>query len=480
MAKINRLAKIVSMWIALFPLTACSQSPVRNDRRQVAISGTQEPQCSISEAEREALLNLDYNSFDQSLPDGGWRKYQQCPLLTREIIDAYTAKHTSTLQKQQWDVLVWHSGQISGLAGDYPDAIAKMEQTFKPNEKPTDAFLWNPYARATIAFLKKDKPELILQRKLLARGSSPFNHLNLSKVDSFVRCFDSTYEVAYSGTCTPAETNIERIRSLAIPFNLKKPFAKDFFGIADFFKMKKVILVGEMHGTETTPELFGNIVSAVAEEKAKTLAVLEINQSSQASIDEFVKTGDESTLRKDPFFSREYQDGRSSKAMVALLNKLRKLPGVTVLCMDPMDGIQTMTGQERDTGMARFINTKRTGYDYTVVLSGNVHSSTAIGTPWDKTYRPMAYELKTMALDLETDQLLNVLIRYGKVDSWNCQGAEASSCTARYGKLVQTDYSEAVKFPSYLVWENQPVDGHTVSIFIRNATISFPFVKDSK
>lgn len=469
--KQNQITKLFALGIALFPMTACSQVPVKNEDRQLAISGSQELQCSISESDRESLLNLDYNSFDQSLPEGGWRKYQRCPLLTRELIDAYTAKHTDTLQKQQWDVLVWHSGQISGMAGDYADAIAKMEQTFKPNEKPTEAFLWNPYVRATIAFLKRDKPALIWQRKLLARGSSPFNHINLSRVDSFIRCFNSTYEIAYSGTCIPAETNIERIRSLAVPFDMNKPFSKEFFGISDFFAMKKVILVGEIHGTKTTPQLFGNIVEAVATEKSKTVVILEISQSSQSSIDEFLKTGDESILKKEPFFSRVLQDGRSSKAMVALLKKLAKLPNVKVLCMDPM-----IAGHERDTGMAAFINAKRVGYDHTIVLSGNLHSSTVIGTPWDKTYRPMGYQLKTLASDLGNDQLLNILVRYGKVDSWTCEGSDP--CTSHYGKPVQSDYSEAVKFPSYLVWENQPIDGHTASIFIRAAKISFPFVKD--
>jgi len=243
--------------------------------------------------------------------------------------------------------------------------------------------------------------------------------------------------------------------------------------------MKKVILVGEIHGTKTTLELFGTIVSAVADKKSKTLVILEITQISQAAIDEFIKTRDESILRKDPFFSRTYQDGRSSKAMVMLLKKLANLPNTTVLCMDPMVGIQTMTGQERDTAMANFINDKRVGYDHTLVLSGNIHSSITVGTPWEKDYRPMGYELKNMAKDLSPDQLMNVLVRYGKVDSWNCQGEDSLSCSAHYGKEFPTDYSKAVSFPSYLVWENELIDGHGATVFIRSAEISLPFVRGS-
>ena len=479
MPKLSYFAKVSFLLVAILPVAACAQSSIRISKRNGTVfSDNQNTECQISIQDREALLNLDYNSFDQSLPDGGWRKYQLCPLLTRELLDDYITKHQATLQKQEWDVLVWHSGQISAMAGDYTDAISKMKKTFKPMEKPTDAFLWNPYAKASIAFLEKDKARLLAERKKLTRGLSPFNRLNLRHVDAFIRCFESSYQAAYSiSGCKPGETNIERIRSLAVPLELTKPLPKDFFSITDFFKMKKVILVGEIHGTKTTPELFGQIVSAVVDEKTKTLVILEINQTSQPSIDEFIKTGDEAALKKDPFFSRTYQDGRSSQAMVALLKKLVKLPNTTVLCMDPMDGILTMTGQQRDTGMANFINSKRIGYDHTLVLSGNIHSSTTIGTPWDKAYRPMGYELKNLAKDLTSDQLFNILVRYGKVDSWNCQGADASSCSAHYGKQNPTDYSNAVNYPAYFVWENELTDGHAGTIFIRQAKISLPYVQ---
>jgi hypothetical protein len=467
---VRSLLKAFLLLIILLPLFACSQTPSKNE-------GLAPVSCSITDPEREALLNLDYNSFDQTLPDGGWRKYEKCLQLTRELIDAYTARHLTTLQKQQWDVLVWHSGQISALAGDYPDAISKMEMTLKPNEKPTDNFLWNPYVRGTVAFLKRDKAALMTERRLLARGASPFNHINLNKIDWFIRCFSSSYEIAYSGSCVPEETKADHIRSLAVPFDANRPFSSGNLGIGDLLAMKKVILVGEIHGTKQTPEIFGRLVEAVADEKAKTLVVLEIAQSSQPAIDQFLKSGDNSVLRKDPFFLRESQDGRSSKAMVALLQKLRKLPHLTVLCMDPAGGTKELTSQERDTAMAEFINEKRIGFDHTLVLSGNIHSAKTQGTPWDQTFRPMGYELVNMAKDLSSDQVFNILIRYGRGDSWHCEGKERAVCKAYYGAAIPSDYSKAVDVPFYFLWENRVVDGHTASIFIRSASVSVPFAR---
>ncbi len=66
-----------------------------------------------------------------------------------------------------------------------------------------------------------------------------------------------------------------------------------------------MILVGEIHGTQEVPKLFGNIVASIADQKSKIAVILEIYQNSQASIDEFLKTGDESVLKNDIFFSRQ-------------------------------------------------------------------------------------------------------------------------------------------------------------------------------
>jgi hypothetical protein len=478
----NVKPQIILQWalaaMVLVPLLACAGKSVA---KESASSGANEENCALSPDEREALLNLDYASFDQSLPNGGWRKFEACPRFTRDLLDAYITRHRDALEKQQWDVLVWHSGQISAEAGDSADAIAKMAQTLKPAEKPTDAFLWNPYAKATIAFLQKDRPALLAERQKMARGLSPFNRLNLHHVDAFIRCFDSTYRVAYSITdCQPSETNRERIRSLAVPFALDKPLPTEFFGLTDFFKMKKVIFVGEMHGTKATPALFAQIAAAVASPERPTLVALEIPQSSQAAIDAFLKSGDEAVLKADPFFTRADQDGRSSRAMVRLLKTLAKLPRTTVVAMDPMGASQTMTGAARDRAMAEFLNSKRAGFDHTLVLSGNVHSSFAVGTPLDPEYRPMALVFKELAKDLAPGDVFNVLVRYGKVDTWSCDSAEASSCRAHYGKEMTNDeYATAVPDPGYFVWEGEERDGHVASIFVRTSGLSKPFVSKS-
>lgn len=459
----------------LSSLAACAHAMPESSSFSADLIAPQDSTCAISDSEREALLASDYRSFDQSLPNGGWRKYDKCHSLIRELIDAYVVRHQNTLEKWQKNVLVWHSGQISAMANETSDAIAKMNQTLKPDEKPTDAFLWNPYVKATVAFLLKNRVSLIQERSALARGDSPYNRLNLRIVDSFIRCFDSSYEKAYSSNCTPPETNVDRIRSLASPLDLNKPANDDPFSLANFFKGKKIILIGEVHGTNNVPELFGDMVSAVVDNNSKTLVALELPQSAQANIDVFLKTGNDDVLRNEPFFAQGLRDGRSSQAMVALLRRLSKMPNTKVLCID-VDH-PASSSQERDTGMAVAINANRVGFDRTLVLTGNIHSRTSVGTPWDENFRPMGYELKTLAKDLGTNDLLNILVRYGKLDSWHCEaGSGQQECKIWRGKHLSTDYSNAVGYEQYFLLENPNVDSHNATIFLRSATPSLPFL----
>ena len=127
--------------------------------------------------------------------------------------------------------------------------------------------------------------------------------------------------------------------------------------------------------------------------------------------------------------------------------------------------------------MASFINLHRVGYDHILVLSGNIHSSTSFGTHWDKDYRPMGYELKSMAKDLSDNDVLNILVRYEIVNAWNCQGSDKSGCKAYYGKAIPSDYSNALPVESYFISEGESVDGHNGSVFVRTSKASFPLVK---
>ncbi|HYC67900.1 hypothetical protein [Brevundimonas sp.] len=91
---------------------------------------------------------------------------------------------------------------------------------------------------------------------------------------------------------------------------------------------QRVIVIGEMHGTAETPAAFAEIVCAAAERGPVTVA-LELPQGMQPSLDAFLAAPDAAAalaaLEGSPFLDPAMNDGRSSEAMLAMLNSVREL-----------------------------------------------------------------------------------------------------------------------------------------------------------
>ena len=135
----------------------------------------------------------------------------------------------------------------------------------------------------------------------------------------------------------------------------------------------KVVIIGEMHGTTESPNFILALARMLVQNKKSVLIALEIPGSSQSATDEFVLNGQPDVLAQDNFFKRDYQDGRSSQAMVAMLTGLRTLPSVHVYDFDT--GPRVSDGADRDLKMAKNLveQIQKAKPDITLVLTGNIH-----------------------------------------------------------------------------------------------------------
>jgi hypothetical protein len=182
------------------------------------------PDECLAQQERERLLALDENAFDQDLSGsgGGWRVVAAktgCEMVAAELIRDYRERHTSS-----GTTLYWHEGQMRASVNDYTTAIALFEQSRKPREQ--DLAGWNEYVDASVAFLKRDKPALIQARNALSAVKSPAGvdlkdgvfeipnnsgqpfsmrwPANIDVVDGLIKCFERSYRDAYGdATCRP-------------------------------------------------------------------------------------------------------------------------------------------------------------------------------------------------------------------------------------------------------------------------------------
>ncbi|MEM9572084.1 MAG: hypothetical protein AAF996_11500 [Pseudomonadota bacterium] len=159
----------------------------------------------------EALLALDYWTFDQD-PEQGVRSVYtkpECQLASAEIYQTYHQRlrdkgepvivdleqGTYTISETgELTSLYWHEGQIRAGIGQIDHAIDLFEKSFKPKDR--DRHGWNEYARATIAFLRQNKEELLRERAALAEKVDK-NDINLGAVDGLIACFGRSYKEAY-------------------------------------------------------------------------------------------------------------------------------------------------------------------------------------------------------------------------------------------------------------------------------------------
>ena len=87
-----------------------------------------------------------------------------------------------------------------------------------------------------------------------------------------------------------------------------------------------IVLFGEIHGTEESPAFFGDAACAALARGAAVTAALEIPREERARIDAFLASAgtpdDRRALLAGAFWRRGYQDGRSSRATAAFLDRL--------------------------------------------------------------------------------------------------------------------------------------------------------------
>ena len=178
--------------------------------------------------------------------------------------------------------------------------------------------------------------------------------------------------------------------------------------------------------------MFGEAVCGAA---ALGLAVevgLEIPVSEQARLDAYMSSRGEArdmkALVDSPFWSREYQDGRSSQAMAALIERLRGLraSGLAIgLFVFDLDAGEDMS--RRDERMAaRIVEHVRAHVGaVTMVLTGEVHAWTTQGAPWNPDLLPMGLHIERAGIDVRS---LGRATPAGT--AWICTTALAADCAA--------------------------------------------------
>lgn len=176
----------------------------------VALALSLNPSTADCRYDRERLLSLSEDAFDQDLK-GGWRAVaddQGCQVIAADLLRDYRRTHHSSSS-----ILFWHEGQLRAQAGQARLAVPLL---LRAKFKEPDAFGWNFYVDGTVAFLRHDRKSLAAARAHLASMPRPrdFKPMgpdgkpvkitwppNLEVLDGLIRCFRQSYWSAYGPMC---------------------------------------------------------------------------------------------------------------------------------------------------------------------------------------------------------------------------------------------------------------------------------------
>jgi hypothetical protein len=191
-----------------------------------------------------------------------------------------------------------------------------------------------------------------------------------------------------------------------------------------------MILLGELHGLKAAPAFAIDLACRLAATGKPVLLALEIPRQEQGRIDVFLRSNggpsNEAALLDGPFWRRDFQDGRSSQARVALLDAARVLRAsrvpIRVIAVDDAE----IPGPARDSVMASELLATRKPGETVVFLVGDLHARTKPGAPWNRNIiwsgvRLRAQEPKLVSLDN----------RYLGGEAWLCLGNSPSDCGIR-------------------------------------------------
>lgn len=174
-----------------------------------------------------------------------------------------------------------------------------------------------------------------------------------------------------------------------------------------------IVLLGEIHGTDQCPAVVSTLVCRALQLGLRVNVGLEIPIEEQPRIDRYLSSAgtkrDRDSLLAGEFWQRSYQDGRSSQAMVRLIESLRQITSDTTSALRVLaiDGPDRPEG--RDSFMANRLVTAHSEWQpaFTIALTGNIHNRLITGSHFDPDYQPMGYdvwlqspEFEVFALDL--------------------------------------------------------------------------------
>ncbi len=205
---------------------------------------------------------------------------------------------------------------------------------------------------------------------------------------------------------TPPVTRDWEIEDGGMPFAGTGPCGQPVAGLGPLSKPGLTILVGEQLGTREVPAAVGNMACELAQVGRTVLLGVAMPRTEQEAGDAFVRSegqyDDLEALLAGSFWRQVPRDGRSSRALVVLLERVRRWRAggldIQPIAYDAPD----TKGNTREEAMAELLLKHRRERPQAtlLVLGGNYHVRSQDGAPWSRFFEPLGYRLVRKGLPL--------------------------------------------------------------------------------
>lgn len=241
-------------------------------------------------------------------------------------------------------------------------------------------------------------------------------------------------------------------------FELQELNSSDF---QKFISQKKIIAIGEVHGTTEVPQFLFDLVKVIRQQGEPVTVALEIDDIYQKDIDRYMKDGDFTKLLDLEYFKTA--DGRASVAIGDLIKGLRSMKDVRILCFDVPSGSPWQT---RDSLMGVNLSQNYNG-ERMVVFTGNLHANLKEGY-WRPEFKSAIWHFnKNSRLN---DSLLSLETYFGGGTIWNCMD---DGCQERNAWVMNIDKPEGVT--DYInVYNSVHSSGYHGFVYFDHVTASRP------
>jgi predicted alpha/beta superfamily hydrolase len=244
-------------------------------------------------------------------------------------------------------------------------------------------------------------------------------------------------------------------------------------GIDTLLRKGQILLLGEMHGSRESPAFVAGAACRGLQAGRSVTVALEIPTEEEPRVAAYLASGgnieDRDSLLAGAFWQDPFQDGRRSQAMVALLDDLRRWGKAgRKIRVKLVDRLPKAAAPERDRAMAAELEAavKAAPDDLFLVLTGNLHTRTARGTPWDPKQENMGFLVAP-----SHPGLLALDVAYSGGTIWMCPDPNPASCGVQpvHGK-------DGERAPGVKLYEKPSPEGFHGEYFVGPLTASPPAV----